>query len=218
MSLSEVNRQMPKCLRCSYTLQKKYYKNHLWYACTHCSSNYVSTNSLKEILSDYEFNRIKSEITQEKVISSKNCPCCKLQMIIILDLVRANQVEVCKSCQLVWLDPQEGAKIKSDQDHHNKSDRKMNLNLQYVIDIKYSELRDQPLYPAFTYNQHLRNIRLGVLAEIYKFIIKVTLLEEISKNYPMLAFFLANIITLLFIVFIFYFSGMLHDYFYSMTM
>lgn len=196
---------MPKCLRCNYTLQKKYYKNHLWYACTHCSSNYVSTNSLKEILSDYEFNRIKSEITQAKVISGKNCPCCKLQMIIILDLVRTNQVEVCKSCQLVWLDPQEGAKIKSDQDHHNKSDRKMNLNLQYIMDIKYSALSDQPLYPAFTFNQHLRSFRLSILTDIYRFIIKVTLLEELSKNYPILAFFFATIITGFFLMLLGYF-------------
>ncbi len=193
----------PKCPECFYSFQKKNYKNELWYNCSQCGANLVSVSSLKEILSDYEFTRLNSEIINSKVLSSKNCPCCNGRMIKILDLVRVNEVEVCTGCQLVWLDPKEGAKLKFDQINESSTARKIDLNLNSKIDISYSSMGDDqygymssPFYFAFR--------------EFYKFILKITLVEEISKNYPVLGFLWFVIVVLFCGVIFFYFSRLFY--------
>lgn len=120
-------KQIPKCKSRGVLLKPNFFKNQTWYSCPKCAASFVAVNIFSTILTEYEFNKFKHEIQKAQIKSSDQCPSCTKPMVKIIDLVEENQVEVCSSCQLVWLDPYEGAKIKADQEQKLNTDKKMSL-------------------------------------------------------------------------------------------
>ncbi len=151
----------PKCKVCKISLKPNHFKNQTWYGCPQCTASFVPVNTFSTILTEYEFNKFKNEIRKAQIKSSDQCPACTKPMVKIIDLVEKNQVEVCSACQLVWLDPHEGAKIKADQDQLQNSDKKISLvSNKFFLHEVQSYANDGKYYRGYGYGHDSINHRL----------------------------------------------------------
>jgi len=71
-------------------------------------------------------------------------------MIKIVDLAYKNEVEVCSHCQLVWLDPNEGNKIKNDLTYYSEHKGMINMpSSQIIMPEIQTRLQDGQYDPLF---------------------------------------------------------------------
>ena len=129
---------IPTCKSCKSSLTPVLFQGKTWYRCDHCKFHLVPVRSFKQVLSGYEYTRFVSEIQKGQIKSSDICPVCKTRMGKVIDLVEVNEVEVCASCELVWLDPREGQKIKIDQLTALNTEKKTKLSGETTISANYS--------------------------------------------------------------------------------
>ncbi|MGZ3692603.1 MAG: hypothetical protein ACXVAX_13930 [Pseudobdellovibrio sp.] len=126
-------RKNPSCKHCKILLKPNMFNNQTWFNCPQCTSSYVPISTFMTILSEFEFNKFIGEIRNAQIRSSEFCSSCARSMIKVINLAGSNQVEVCPACQLVWLDPSEGAKIKTDQQNL--------LSAEFKVSVPSHEMR-----------------------------------------------------------------------------
>jgi Zn-finger nucleic acid-binding protein len=205
-----------RCIQCRTSLTTKNYKQKIWYQCSKCYSGFVPIEFFTAILSEFEFNKLSYSIQKAQIKSSRLCPACKTQMTKIIDVAGANEVEACVSCNLLWLDPNEGLKIKADQEALKNREVKIKMpsNLQpELIDKIEEEVAldetthpiDKIIYPHPKYFGFSGRQRLGVFTvapAATHHLIRWFRLEKLSEKYPLLAFLLGMAILILVIKFI----------------
>lgn len=126
-----------KCLHCTGFLKAVIYHGKNWYRCLKCTSTLVPLQAFKQVLAQYEFNKLQNEFKFQKIKSLLSCPICKSNMGKVLDLVKINDVEICSKCHLVWLGPGEGEKIRSDQADILQAEKKVNLNSREKYEVHF---------------------------------------------------------------------------------
>jgi Zn-finger nucleic acid-binding protein len=179
-----------KCLDCKTSLLPKRYKGELWYSCQTCAASFASVQSFATVLNEYEFNKLKAEIRRAQILSTDHCPQCQKQMMKVIDLVKINHVEACTSCQMVWLDPGEGEKIKRDQQADAATEKKIQLMETPPV--------DHFAFIADGLNEPVHTPAGSSFIFILNSVVKALGLGYFAKQYPLLTFiiFIAIIVAL----------------------
>ena len=179
-----------RCLDCNGLLKAQKSGSEVWYSCNNCNGALVSVKSLSAVVSEYEFNKFKSEIVRAQIQSNKCCPLCTNAMIKILDLVRINEVEACGSCWVYWLNANEGAKIMQSQVNENNRDKRIDLNLQSTFSPSPSQIVEN-LTPTH------QTIQGREFNNMFGFLLRLLGVDLISQKHPVLAFFLMIIVLII---------------------
>lgn len=182
-----------KCLDCNLSMQNHNINGYSDWNCKQCSSKFISLNFLKSIVSDYEFNKLDSEIKTGNIKSSESCPSCNKVMVKVLDFVKFNEIEACRHCKMVWLNSGELEKLGLDQKNIYEKKKTVQMPSQF----------EQPL-----------NIQLGAndgyelgsysFSRVFRTIINNTFLGTISNKHPILGFILGFVVISIFFVIFMY--------------
>ncbi len=195
-----------RCIQCRTSLSHQLFKQKVWFRCRKCLSGFIPLDFMSAILPEFDFNKLCYEIRSGKIKSVRGCPCCETQMIKIMDVAGTNPIEACNSCQLVWLDPNEGEKIKKEASAQ-KTPRKIRIAAydngydaqDELLDTLFPSPYSQSYYDPN--EQYVGQYGPGPgrrwigLSDILRFF----RLEKLSEKYPTTAFLLAAVI----VVFIF---------------
>ncbi len=184
-----------KCFDCDTGLKLNTKAKSKEWLCQSCSGKYVSVSYFSEMISEYEYNKLLSEISVSKVTSSLNCFICTDRMFKIFGFLKSNEIETCRKCKMVWLNGGESEKIQSDQNIQLNKKLTVQMPSAFVrpIDIRLS---DDETYFVGSHS----------FGRFFNSVINHTILSSIAKDYPIVAFFIGLIlIAILFFIFVYFF-------------
>lgn len=190
--------QVYRCIQCRTSLSQQLYKQKIWFRCSRCLSGFVPLEFMSAILPEFNYNKLSYEIRSEKIKSARSCPCCGVQMIKVFDVAGSSTIEACNSCHLVWLDPNEGAKIK--RDAAEKKPHKIKIS-SYDDDNETRDELIELLYPRSYHPSRPVRHRVILPTDIIRFLG----LEKMSEKHPTTAFLIGAAIVIMFIKIIIWF-------------
>ncbi len=171
------------CSHCQHTLERSAHPVFHGWICRPCGSQYLTIDSLRGQVSDYELNRLAAETKKAQIKSSDNCPRCQKTLTKILDFIKLNEVESCAGCGLIRLDAGELEKIKIDQKNLNEKKPTVQFPSQHEQDLRLQiSAGDGYFLGAHTASGFLSGI------------INHAFLGELSRKHPILAFLLTMIL------------------------
>lgn len=184
-----------KCLDCHLSMQSHNVNGRTDWNCKQCSSHYISLNLLKGIVSEYEFNKLDSEIKIGNIKSSVTCPSCNKIMVKILDFVKFNEIEACSHCKMVWLNAGELEKLGLDQKTIYEKKQTVQMPSQFERPLNI-QLGANDGYELGSYS----------FSRVFKTVINNTFLSQVSNQHPILGFIMGVIIiSIFFVIFIYAF-------------
>lgn len=179
-----------RCIQCRTSLSYQLHQQKIWYRCQKCLAGFIPVDFMSAILSEFEFNKFRYSLQKAQIKSLRKCPCCQSLMTKLMDVVRTNQLEACASCQLVWLHPDQGFKIKNDQLGEKTRERKVSLRESDVdLELIFGISSARPPVKMDSVLRH-EDQELNLFSRLINKTLRFLGIENLSQKFPTLAFIL----------------------------
>ena len=114
-----------KCPGCGATLKRASIKDRISFKCPQCGGSLTAVGVLRALCRDKEFvNQLWKDSFTAVLSPDKKCPCCNQAMRRTFVSGKTDsfalELDVCRSCQMVWFDPGELAHVKLSEEQLEK--------------------------------------------------------------------------------------------------
>jgi membrane associated rhomboid family serine protease/Zn-finger nucleic acid-binding protein len=114
-----------KCPECGGSLERRFFKDKISFSCRTCGGSLVAVGVLRSLCRSKEFvNSLWKISASAPLAPGKKCPCCNQPMrrcTLTSDTgATALDLDLCRSCQMVWFDPGELSQIALTEEQREK--------------------------------------------------------------------------------------------------
>ncbi|MEM7790702.1 MAG: rhomboid family intramembrane serine protease [Verrucomicrobiota bacterium] len=102
---------MPVCPKCDTNLVRKRKHEGVFWSCQSCQGSAVTMSLLRKTVPRYALNKLWQRARMEGVEKKYKCPGCihRMKQVTVLVSGQEQRIDVCTTCQFVWLDAGEWA-------------------------------------------------------------------------------------------------------------